>query len=394
MPLYYYRAINKNSKSHKGFIDAHSEEEAREKLRAFGVMVTEIRSKAYFGLNHKVSKEAVLLFTIQLSQLLHAGLPLYESLLTLEEQHRGEKLQHILLRICDKIKAGSSLSEAFNLFPESFNMLYRSMIAAGEQAGALEAVLDKLAVLYSRQLKIRKQLMGALLYPMILGAFCLLLIILLVTFIVPSLEMFFEGRQLKPFTQVVLVISYFLRQFWWIYMPILVALIGFLAIKLRTRKGKAFIESQLIRLPILGRLIIEISISRFVHTLGTLLDGGVNLVEGLELSKGTILSTALEEVVSRAREKIMQGSSLSVELAKSVLLPPIVIRMLSIGEESGSMSHTLEKLSDIYESKVEKTLTRLTTLASPIMLLIMGIVIGSIMLAVLLPLTDVSSFTD
>lgn len=391
MPLFHYQALDASGKKKSGFIEAGSEREAKGILRDQGVMVSQLSTKTTVSNKQNLKGENLLTFTMQLGQLVSAGVPLYESLVTLEEQYRDEAFHRIILSLCEQIKAGNTLSDAMATFPDSFDSLYRAMISAGESVGALNVVLDRLGHLLSRQMKLKKQISTAMIYPAILAVFSLLIISLLLGFVVPSIEGIFAGRQLNGFTEFVLSVSHLFRDYWWLYIPGGIAAIAFIVLKLRSESGRLWIQRYSLHVPLVKILVVQASIARFCRTMGTLLEGGLPIIDSLRNSREVMKNIVLEEEIRHAENKIIEGSSLSAELLKSKHIPSIVPRMLAVGEDSGSSVAMLNKLADIYEDEVEKTLDRVMALAQPVILLFMGVVIGTILLAILLPLTDVSS---
>lgn len=391
--LFQYRYIDVKGKKRKGLIEALHADEAKQQLRRQKILLTSLQpaSQKKKGAG-QLKREALITFTAQLAGLLQAGMPLYESLLSLEEQYRQDPFHPVLLTLCDQIKGGASLSEAMGKFPESFNRLYCSMVAAGESVGALDQTLDKLAALLAKQSKLKKQIITALIYPALLFSFSMVVMFLLLTFVIPSLEALFEDRAVNRFTKAVMVFSNFLTHKWMFYIPLALAAVtgGYLGLK--SEKGKRWVQRQLLRVPVLKTLIIQTAIARFSRTMGTLLQGGVSLIQALQISRKVMRNPFFEEVVEKAEGKIIEGSLLSVELKKSPLIPTLVPRMLAIGEEGGNAPAMLQKIADLYEEDVEKSLTRLTSLAQPVILVFMGGIVGIIMIAVLLPLTDVSAF--
>lgn len=393
MPLYNYEAIDASGKRRAGLIDAQSEKDAKEKLRSQGAMVKKLQLRSGISKKQNLRGDTLLAFTLQLSQLLNAGVPLYESLLTLEEQYRNEPYHRVILSLCEQIKAGQSLSQGMGHFPESFDKLYRAMVTAGESVGALDLVLDKLSQLLQKQNKLKKQIITAMIYPGVLAAFSLLIIFMLLGFVVPSIEGIFEGRQLNGFTEFVLGISRGFRSYWWIFFPVVIGSIAYLIYFLRSQKGKLWIQKNMLKVPLIRTLIVQTCVARFCRTMGTLQLGGLPIIDSLRISREVMHNIVLEEEVKRAETKIIEGSSLSTELSRSRYIPHMVTRMLAVGEESGNAVTMLNKIAEIYEGEIEKSLDRVMALAQPVILIVMGAIIGTVLMAILLPLTDVSSFT-
>lgn len=392
MPLYTYNAIDTLGKKRTGALEAHSEKEAKSILREQGVMVIQIGIKKATSRKENLNSDQLLSFTMQLSQLVGAGVPVYESLVAIEEQYREESNHRIILSLCEQIKRGTRLSEAMAQFPESFERLYVAMIAAGESVGSLHLVLEKLTDLLAKQNKLRKDIFTAMIYPTILAGFAFIVIGVLLGFVVPSIEGIFSDRQLNTFTTVVLGASHFFRDYWWIYLPLCIGLGVWIFFKLRSAKGKAWLERSLMRLPLASTLMIQAAVVRFCRTMATLLKGGLPIIDSLRISRETMGNALLEEEVKQAEARIIEGSSLSRELGKSKLIPPMVSRMLSVGEDTGNIMIMLQKIADMYELELSKTLARIMALAQPVILVFMGLVIGFILMAILLPLADMSSF--
>jgi general secretion pathway protein F/type IV pilus assembly protein PilC len=393
MPIYAYQALSPQGKSLKGHVEAHSEKEAKDLLREQGSMVTKLKIKDKTTSKQQLKGENLVTFTVQLSQLVSAGVPLYESLIAIEEQYRQEPYHHIILRLCEQIKGGNTLSSAMAEYPMSFDRLYRAMILAGESSGAQDVILEKLSHLLRKQIKLKKQIVTAMIYPGILGTFSFLIIMLLLGFVVPSIEGIFADRKLNGFTEFVMNVSHIFRDYWWLYIPVIAAGLVFLFIKIRSPEGRLFFEKKLIKLPLLKTLIIQTALARFCRTMGTLQQGGLTMIDSLQIARAVMKNVVLEEEVRKAEVKIIEGSSLSAEFTKSPLIPLLVSRMLSVGEESGTTLIMMNKIADMYEEEIEKTLDRLMALAQPAILIVMGTIIGFVLLAIMLPLTDVSSFS-
>ena len=391
MPMYSYQAVEASGKKRNGFIEAHSERDAKGILREQGVMVSRIAEKTKLSSKQNLSGQPLMTFTIQLSQLVGAGVPLYESLAALEEQYRGDNAHQIVLSLCEQIKAGSSLSDAMGQYPNSFDKLYRSMITAGESIGALDVVLERLSYLLGRQMKLKRQITTAMIYPCILASFSLMIIILLLSFVVPSIEGIFADRPLNGFTVFVLSLSHVLRDYWWVYVPVIGGGLAYLVMKMRSPAGRLWLERNLLKVPLLKTLVVQTSVARFCRTMGTLQQGGLTIIDALRIAREVMRNVVLEAEILNAENKIIEGSSLSVELNKSKWIPSIVTRMLAVGEDSGTTVIMLNKLADMYEEEVEKTLDTVMALAQPVILIFMGTMIGMILMAILLPLTDVSS---
>lgn len=374
-----------------GMINADSIESAKERLRKQQILVTKLASYAKKGSELTLSSGLLIGFTRDLHVLLRAGLPLYDSLLTLEEKYRRTKLHPLFLDLCDQVKEGRLFSEALKDYPKVFDPIYLSMVQAGEESGALEQSFAELEKLIGREQALKKKLSTAMIYPAFLGGFCLTVIGVLLFFLIPSMSELFDERKLHPMTEGVLALSAFLNHQ---AVPLL-CLVGAVAIMLlfflRHPKGREKMKKGLLHIPIVKRLFIETIMARFCRVFSILFQGGVSMIDCLKLGKKVMKHPSFERIVTEAEKRVLEGSRLSEEFQKSPLIPSLVVRMLAISEESGRVAEMMLHLSDIYEEDIERSLTRLTSFIQPVMLLFLGVVVAVILLAVLLPLTDVSS---
>lgn len=396
MPLFDYVLVASNGKRIKGSLEAPHLQEAKELLRRQQSVVLTLEEHKEHRFTKtpsmELKEEMRLAFTAQLAQLLSAGIPLYQSLLSLEEEARGTKHHALFLALAERVKKGQALSSAMIEYPRAFPSLYCACVAAGEASGALDATFMKLAALSKRQLKVRKELTTALLYPLLLGGFCLVVVAVLLIVVIPSLEALFEGQQVGGITHFVMGLSHFVKRGWPLILLLGAALPSLLLVALKRERGRELWHRFLLRVPIVKTGVVHAVFSRFCRTLGTLLEAGVALPQALEMGAKTLNHPLFEKVVEEARIAILAGSFLSKELRKSPLVPSLAIRMLAIGEESGSCAKMLLNVADLYEEELTKTLNRVVALAQPVILLILGGIVGLIMLGILLPLTDVSSF--
>lgn len=389
--LYQYKAFTKEGKATKGSIEAVNAQDAKDKLREMHLIISHLAPQKRAKKKQQLSRDNLLIFTSQLSQLLSAQIPLYESLLALEEQSREESYHQVVLGLTERIKRGTSLSMSMADFPDSFSTLYRAMIAAGEAVGNLELALKRLNDFLVYQNRIRKQLISAMLYPALLAGLLVVAVTVLVGFVIPALEALFEDKNIPQFTQVVFAVSRFLRQYGIFLILFLGVSFTFLLYKLKQPKNKASFQKKLLGVPLISRYVILSSLSRFARTLGTLIEGGLPLTIALSYSKEALGNARLSEIIERVEQKIIEGISFSQELSRYKEVPPLFARMVSIGEESGKLSGMLNQLSTLYEEETERSLNRVVALAQPVLLLLMGALVGSVLLSILLPLSSFGS---
>jgi general secretion pathway protein F/type IV pilus assembly protein PilC len=394
MPLFAYQALNVQGKKIKGTLEAENSREAKEKLREQGLMVSMLSASSGISRKQNLHGDSLVTFTMQLGQLISGGIPLYESLIALEDQFRSEPGHRVVLSICEQIKRGKSLSAAMADFPGSFDQQYRAMIISGESVGDLSACLTRLSELLKKQSALQKKLVTSAIYPVILMSFSLLILSLLVGFVVPSIEGVFEGRELNTLTNIVIGTSHFFRDWWWIVIPLIMAAIAAAIYQFKTPAGQLWRQKMALKIPLIKTLTVQAAVARFSRTMGTLQEGGVPMIESIRIGREVMHNYILEEEMLRAEKRIIEGSSLSKELSRSHYMPKLVIKMVAVGEETGNMGAMLHRSADFYESELEKNLDRMMALSQPAILLLMGALIGLILMAVFLPLTDMQSFTQ
>lgn len=394
MPLFKYQGVSNQNKKTSGVIKADSLATAKDELRKNKVFITKIGQHKEKYETRSISNGMLISFTRDLSQLLRAGLPLYESLLAIEEKYKNHPSHSLFLEMCDQVKLGKDLSDVLTLFPKIFDQIYISMVRSAEETGSLDLVFSELEKLISRQQKLKKQIISALIYPLFLLFFCILVVNALFFFLIPSMEQLFEGRALHPMTETILSISRFMRDYGIFLASVSLLFSLFLFAFFSHRRGKVFYKALLLKLPLINKMTQHAVLTRFCRALSVMLKSSVSLVEGLSLAKRTMNHPSFEAIIDHAKAEIMQGGRLSVNLSKSPLIPSLVIRMVAISEETGNMSEMFQNIALIYEEELEKSLTRFTAMLQPVMLLFLAIVVGVVILSVLLPLTDVGSFLN
>lgn len=390
MPLFEYKAITAEGKKTKGVIDADSLPFAKEKLQREALTLLHLRARGEKAEALHLPEALLLSFTRELYQLLQAGLPLYESLVTIEEKYRKNKAHPFFLDACDSLRGGQSLSTILRRYPKTFDGIYLSMVEAAEHTGALAPVFGQLADLLTKQQKLKKRLIAALTYPAFLGSFCLFLVLGLLLFVIPSLQELFEGRRLHPLTEAVLFASRITRVYGLVFLVTL--LLGGGALFALSRKKGSPLSLARLKIPLIHTLRLQAAVVRFTRASSLLMQGGVPLLHTLALAKAVVKWQPLEELIEEAKNRVAEGEPLSAQLSKAPWMPPLVPRMLAIAEETGSQGEMLLSISTIYEDELDKSLSQITALLQPALLLVLGFVVGVVLLSILLPLTDVSSF--
>ncbi len=405
MPVFAYKGVTAAGKATRGHLDAENPRAARVKLRRDGVFPTEISEQATrpsveatsgrrFSLPsfQRVSMLDLALVTRQASTLIGSGIPLVQGLGALTEQTENTRLNSSLGQVRDRVNEGASLADALaqvGIFPD----LYVAMVRAGEAGGALETVLARLADYLESQVRLRNKVSSILIYPLVMFGFACVVVGVLVTVVLPQITSLLESldQELPFYTRWIIGVSDFTRSYWWAV--VLVAIGAALAVRAvaRTKKGRVFFDGAKLRLPVLGRVVRLLAISRFSRTLATLLAGGLPITRALDTSKHVANNVVLGEAIDAARESITEGASVAAPLRASGQFPPLVTHMIEVGEQSGQLESMLAKVADTYEEQVETTVTRLTALLEPFLILIMVGIVVVIILATLVPLLQVTS---
>jgi len=419
MPVYEYQGLNDKGRKTSGLVDADSPRGARQKLRKQGVFPTSVvEGKAGAVANkstkpqrgkttsrpssrdidfaqylQRVSVHDVAIATRQLSSLLSAGIPLVESIGTLAEQVEKEKLRLVLREVREKVNEGSSLADALGGYPVVFSSLYVNMVRAGEQAGALDQVLERLADHTEAMVDLRGKVSAALTYPALMMLVAVGVISFLMVYVIPKLTKLFRDRdmELPAITRVVMWVSESLQSYWWLFGLLLTFGLIFFARWHRTEPGRRATDSFLLRIPMLGRMLRMVAISRFASTLSTLMVSGVPVLSAMRIVSNIVSNVILKEVIDEAEEAVREGEPMNRPLMRSGQFPPMVVHMISVGEKTGELAKMLERISITYESQVKRRLQTLTSLLEPLMILVMGGIVFVIALAVLLPMMNINS---
>lgn len=400
MPVYEYQGFNAKGKKVKGIIDAPTLRGARAKLRAMEIFPTELREgvpkrvteEPLRGIFQRISPQEVALLTRQLATLLESGTPLVPSLDAVLEQTENHALKRIIAQVREEIKEGRSLAEALKRHRKVFPPLYVNMIRAGEEGGALERVLARLADLTESQISLRNRIKAALAYPIFMTVIGAGVLIFLLTFVIPTVTQVFTemGRALPLPTRVLLSACGMMRRYWWEGILALL-LLGWIARRyLRTPRGGLWWDRVKLKLPLVGGIVLRGAIARFARTLGTLLQGGLPILEALDITKAVVNNRLMAQAIEDTKEEVREGGSLAQPLKRSGLFPPIVTHMIATGEASGELEGMLLKIAQAYETEVETKVSGLTAILEPVIILIMGLVVGFIVISILLPIFEMT----
>ena len=396
-----YRAKKGPKEEVSGSIEAENKNMALHKLAAMGCFPLFIEEenigqpalqKNPFLRFRKIAIGDLSTFTRQLSDLLEAGLPLTRALSVLEKQTENRLLRSIIEDLGDSVRSGNPLSVSLEKHRRFFSNLYISMVRSGETSGSLENVLLRLAEFLEAQEELNTTVQRAMAYPALMAIVGTATIFVLMVFVIPKIvSMFQDLNQVLPLPTVILLnISYFMRDFWWALAGIgLLIYFAFLRI-LKTLEGKLVIDRFKLSIPLMGRLVLRAEIARFARTLSTLLNNGVPILEALSVVIDIMENETLKEEVKLVQQDVREGSSLAKGLDKGIHFPVFVNNMIAVGEESGALEKALIKVAISYEREVDKTVKILTSLLEPFMILTMGLIIGFIVIAMLLPIFEIS----
>ena len=386
-----WEGLDKNRQKSKGVITAKSEVLARTELRRQGYRITKIRkkSKPLFSRVREITASDIAIFSRQLATLLKAGIPLVQAFDIIGKGHENPSMQLMLLSIKTNLESGDTLAESLKKNPLYFDELFCNLVEAGESAGVLETLLDKIATYKEKTESIKKKIKKALTYPtaVIFVAFIVTAILLL--FVVPVFEELFKsfGADLPIFTRLIVDISKTLKQIWWLLLVIIISVIySFIYFKRRSRAFNRFLDKTLLKTPVIGTILNKSAIARFSRTLSILSTAGIPLVNALSSASGACGNIMYSEAVLKMREEVATGQRLQFAMLQTILFPHSVQQMIAIGEESGSLDAMLSKVADFYEEDIDNLVDTLSNLIEPVIMVILGILIGGLVIAMYLPI--------
>ncbi|MGR3973848.1 MAG: type II secretion system F family protein [Candidatus Rhabdochlamydia sp.] len=388
MPLFHFRALQETGKQLQGVIEAGSLHQAKEKLYHEQKVITYLKEYHPACSTQKLQGKDLLHLLKMISQLYDAAVPLYEAMLLVEERYQKRSFHPLLLKICEAVRQGEKLSAAFSYFPQSFTPVMRAILESGEESGNLKASFTQMITLLEEQQRMKKQLIAVLTYPLFLTAFCLVLLIFLLTWMIPSLKYLMEGKQLHPLTEVMFMLSDTFLRFSLPLVIGVIVIIGGCLFCFKHPKFKLIRDEWCLKIPLLGALL-RLSITvRVCKTAHFLLGGGVPLVSALTLIQPVLGNQFLEEKLLQTISQITEGKRLSAHLE---WMPPLVSKMIFIGEKTGKVSLMFEQISSLCEEEMKEKMVHLLALIQPLLLLALGVMIGIVVLSVLIPLTDIGA---
>ncbi len=401
-PIFDYKAFSADGKTQKGIVEAEHAKAARQKLKKQGLMVTEVTEKSaakpgssggipFFA--GRVSVKDTAMMTRQLASLIKANIPLVEALNALVEQIEHDVLKVVLEKVRQDVNEGSSLAKALGAHPKVFDTIFVNMVEAGESSGTLGLVLLRLADLKEAQMRLRNKVVSGMTYPVLMMVVAAVLMIAIFTFVIPKLTKVFESmnKPIPPMTKVLMWVSGFVTDWWYLIgAAFVVGLLSFLNY-IRSSGGRPKWDAFKLKAPVFGPLVRMIAMTRFASTMGTLLGSGVPILTAMAIARNLVDNIPIADAISKARENITEGQSIADPLKRSGEFPPMVIHMISIGEKTGELPDMLRNISENYEEQVTARIEGMTALIEPAMIIGMGLVVGFIVMAVFVPLLDISN---
>ena len=406
MPVYEYTALDAKGKMTSGIIDADGARAARQKLRASGIFpvdvketqekeITEIKTTRVVNLSRylrRVKPAEIAIMTRQLSTLITAGFPLVSAIDALVPQTKSHRLKTVLAQVKDGIVEGQSFAQVLSQYPKIFTPIYVNMVRAGETSGTLEIVLERLADITEKQQDLTNRIQTALAYPLFMCVIGTIVLFVLLTYIVPSITAIFldMGQALPTPTRLLIFLSNFFKSFWWIILIVVIGAGIALHRAKKTDKGRYAYDKTILALPLLGVLARKLAVARFTRTLGSLLENGVSMLIALDIVKNIAGNVLLSGAVEKAAQEVGKGQALWAALKEGQVFPQLSIQMIQVGEQSGELEGMLNKIADVFEKEVENSVMRLTSYLEPVMILVMGCIVGFIVLSICLPIFEMN----
>ena len=395
MPVFEYTARNLKGDLEKGQVDLPSKDDVVAHLRKNRLVVVQVRQapKAVsLGGMFKggVKTRDVVIFTRQFATMINAGLPLVQALDILAQQTENKVLADVTRQVVYDVESGQTLADALRKHPKAFSDLYVNMVAAGEAGGILDTILQRLAEFLEKNDAIIRKVKGAMVYPGVIMSVAVIAVAVLLIFVIPTFQTMFASVALElPLpTRIVIGLSKLLTGYWWVLLGVIGVSIFGLNRYYKTPGGRLQIDSMLLRFPVLGDVLRKSAVSRFTRTLGTLVSSGVSILDGLEITARTAGNMVIHNAVMESRQSIAGGDTIAAPLQRSKVFPPMVISMIAVGEQTGGLDEMLSKIADFYDEEVDAAVSTLLSLMEPVMIVVLGVIVGGMVVAMYLPIFD------
>ena len=392
MPVYTWKGRTRSGEAREGSLEATSREEALAALRRQGIIGPTVKEKgkeiALPRLRKGVKQKDIAIFTRQFSVMIDAGLPLVQCLEILAQQQPNKVFQNILNEIRQDVEAGSTLADAMRKHPKVFDDLFCNMVAAGETGGILDTILQRLSTYIEKIVKLKAAVKGALVYPVSVLVIAAVVVWVILTFVIPVFADLFTGlgAELPLPTRMTIALSNFLRRWWWLILAGIAGAIFGIRQYRKTERGRRVLDAMMLRIPVLGMLLRKIAVARFCRTLGTLTSSGVAILDGLEITARTSGNAIIEDAIMKVRAAVEEGKTIAQPLEETGVFPSMVVQMIEVGEQTGALDTMLAKIADFYEDEVDEATQNLLSLLEPVMIVILGTVIGGIVVSMYMPM--------
>ena len=395
MPVYIWKGKTLQGEVQNGEIELGSQEEVLAHLRKKRIITTFVREKPK-SLNIKLSlpgmggvkTKDLAIFTRQFATMINSGLPLVQCLDILSVQTESEAFKEIITDVMQHVESGSTLAESLRKHPKVFDNLFVNMVEAGEAGGILDDILLRLATYIEKAEALRRKIKGAMTYPAVVLSVAGGTTVFMLLFIIPTFAKMFSdfGADLPLPTQIVMGVSNFLQNFWWLMLGIAIAAVITYRRVVATEKGRLFVDKAMLKIPVLGDVLLKGAVARFTRTLGTLISSGVPILDGLEITANTAGNKVIERAINATRGSIREGETIAAPLKEAEVFPPMVVQMISVGEETGALDEMLTKIALFYEDEVNTAVETLTSIIEPVMIVVMGVIVGGMVVAMYMPM--------
>ncbi len=395
MPVFEYTARNAaTGQILKGTLDVPTKDEVLKHIKQQKMIMVNVREQPKqlsFSLGRAgIKTRDIVIFTRQFATMINAGLPLVQSLDILAKQTENPALGDVTRQVVFDVESGHTLADAFSKHPKAFTELYVNMVAAGEAGGILDTILMRLATFLEKSDALIRKVKGAMVYPGVIFSVAGIAVATLLIFVIPTFQKMFAsvGMELPLPTRIVIGMSDFLINYWWLLIFIIAGIVYGIRQYYSTSDGRKKIDQMMLNAPVLGDLLRKSAVSRFTRTLGTLISSGVSILDGLEITAKTAGNRVIHDAVMESRNSIAGGETIAGPLEKSKVFPPMVISMIAVGEQTGGLDEMLSKIADFYDEEVDVAVSALLSLMEPMMIVVLGVIVGGMVVAMYLPIFD------
>jgi type IV pilus assembly protein PilC len=397
MPTFEWKGTARNGQTQTGVLVADSKDAVVAVMRRQQIVVTAVKEKgkelAFPKFSGSVPAQAIAIFTRQFSVMIDAGLPLVQCLEILGSQQENKTFKRVLIQIRQDVESGSNLADSMRKHPKVFNDLFTNMIAAGEAGGILDTILQRLSTYIEKSVKLNAQVKSAMIYPVAVISIACIVVAIILWKVIPVFAALFDslGAELPLPTRVVIALSNFIADFWWLIGILIVAFVFGIRKYHSTYKGKRVLDNILLKAPIIGILLRKIAVARFCRTLSTLTSSGVPILDGLQITARTAGNSIVEDAIMSTRKAVEEGKTISEPLGETKVFPGMVVQMIAVGEQTGALDTMLSKIADFYEDEVDIAVAGLMKLLEPILIAFLGVAIGGIVIAMYMPMFSLIS---